>query len=80
MKRRNKKPIKNKGFNGIGRCNGLTTYYNNGKDVYKSFGMQSWVGGIGRRTSLKNWRFDDLVGSSSLTEVPHPAHFPKLKK
>ena len=78
MKVKNKKPEKDNGFNGIGRCISLTTYYNNIKEVYKSFGVQSWVGGIGRRTSLKNWRFDDLVGSSSLTEIPHPAHFPKI--
>lgn len=79
IKLKKKKTAKNKcGFGRIGKHNSLATYYNNVKEIYKSFGVQSWVGGIGKRTSLKNWRFSDLVGSSSMTEIPHPAHFSKI--
>ncbi len=67
-----KKKNKKCGFNETGKRNCMTTLQNGYvQKVYKLFGWaQSGVGGIGVRTSLKNWRFDDLVGLRCLTKIP----------
>ena len=75
----NKRTIKNKerGFDEIDKHISLTTLNNQAQEVYKLFGgVQSWVGEIGIHASLKNWRFDDHVGSIFVTKIPHPAHLP----
>ena len=66
---------KEKGFDGIGKLLPKVLYFIYAERLYKSFGVQSWVGGIGRHTGLINQRpTQGLVGSSFFTEIPHPAH------
>jgi len=75
---KNKKTTKKKcGFDEIGKLLTRILYFNVER-LYKSFGVQSGVGGIGKRTSLISWRLDQShVGSISLTRIPHSAHVPK---
>jgi len=55
--------------------------YINADRVYKLFGVQSRVGGIGKHTSLKNWRDSRLLWVRDIsTKIPHPAHFPIWKE
>ncbi len=65
---------KEKGFDGTNKH--LTKLYINNTDrFYKSFGVQSRVGGIGKHTGLMSQKPDQgFVGSSFITEIPHPAH------
>ena len=66
---------KEKGFNRTDIHIPKTLCYNYVREIYKSFDVQSWVGGIGIRTGLKNQRStQDLAGSKFLTKFQYPAH------
>jgi len=68
---------KRKGFDRTSKLLPKTLYKYHVKEIFKSFGVQSLVGGTGRRTGLKNQRFtQNLAGSSFFTEIPYPAHLP----
>jgi len=63
------------GFDEIGNHLTKVLCYNYAERLFKSFGVQSWVGEIGSHIGLISRRPDQgLVGSRSLTEIPHPAH------
>jgi len=70
--------IKNKEksrFDGTSKHKSLTNLcINNVGVLFKSFDVQSRLGGIGKHTSLMNWKSDDFVGSNFFTEIPQPAH------
>lgn len=70
-----KTTIINCGFDEISKPMSYILCNNYAKRLFKSFGVQSWVGEIGSRTGLKSQRrVLRLVGSKSLTRFPHPAH------
>ena len=78
-KNKEKTAENNCGFDEISKLLTRALYVND-KRLYKSFGVQSGVGGIGKRASLISWRLDQShVGSISLTRIPHSAHLPKIK-
>jgi len=56
---------------GISKKFTQTLYYTNAKRLYKSFGVQSRSGGIGRRASLISWLvYPNLAGSRFSDENP----------
>jgi len=64
---------KRKGSDGTNKHIGLANLYHNyAERLFKSFGVQSRVGGTGRHTGLKNRRSGDLVGSSFPYGNPAP--------
>ncbi len=75
IKKRNIK-IKEKGFDRTSKFMSNVLCINHVKRLFKSFdNVQSWVGGIGKRTGLKSQRREQrLAGSKFLTKFPYPAH------
>ena len=71
MKQKREKTAKNKcGFDEIDRHIPKTYNYYDLK-VYKLFGVQSWVGGIGKHASLKNWKSPKTMWVRNLRRESH---------
>lgn len=50
-------------------------YCINAKRLFKSFGVHSWGGGIGRHTDLMSQKpVKGFAGSNFPTKIPSPAH------